>query len=232
MMIGNLFASALTSFMDILKNSFLDGSASHITIENIVAVMAVSLLMSAFIYIIYRTCYIGVIYSHNFNVAVSMMCVISAMIVATISSNITLSLGMVGALSIVRFRTAIKDPIDLIFLFWAVAAGIAIGARLWYMALIGNLFVGLVFFVLTRFRRMVKTYLLVANYSDEADGMVMAELAKVKHVLRSRISKHGSTEITVEVKIKKGDCSIADALKKVEGLNSVSLISYNGDFAQ
>ncbi len=225
-------ASALTSFVDIFKKSFLDGSSSHITIEQIIAVMAVSLVMSAFIYIIYKKCYIGVIYSHNFNVAVSMMCVISAMIVATISSNITLSLGMVGALSIVRFRTAIKDPIDLIFLFWAVAAGIAIGARLWYMAVIGNIFVGLVFIVLTRFRQRVKTYLMVVNYADSADDSVTEALIGSKHVLRSRISNGGSTELTVELKVKKDDISVADDVKAVEGVNSVSLIAYNGDFAQ
>lgn len=225
-------ASAFTSFVDIFKKSFLDNTSSSMSIENIIAVMIVSLIVSAFIYIIYKKCYIGVVYSHNFNVAVSMMCVISAMIVATITSNITLSLGMVGALSIVRFRTAIKDPIDLIFLFWAVAAGIAIGARLWFMAIIGNIFVGLAFIVMTKLRHRVKTYLLVINYSDDADADVSAELGKLKYVLRSKISRGGTTEMTVELKLKTESPEISNAVKNIEGVNSVSMISYNGDFAQ
>lgn len=222
----------METFVDIFKKSFLDNTSSSMGIESIIAVMVVSLVISAFIYLIYKKCYIGVVYSHNFNVAVSMMCVISAMIVATITSNITLSLGMVGALSIVRFRTAIKDPIDLIFLFWSVAAGIAVGARLWFMALIGNIFVGLAFFVMTKLRHKVKAYLLVVNYSDGADADVMNELGKLKYVLRSKISRDGNTEITVELKLKNESPEISNSVKAIDGVSSVSMISYNGDFAQ
>lgn len=174
----------METFSDIFKKSFLEGSATQISIPGIFLVLGLSLIVAGYIYIVYKKCYIGVIYSHNFNVAIAMMTIISAMIIATISSNITLSLGMVGALSIVRFRTAIKDPIDLIFLFWAVAAGITVGARLWVMVLLGNLCIGLAFMFMTKLKRKDVIYLLVISYDDEAFPAVNAVLQTFKSVLR------------------------------------------------
>ena len=189
----------METFSDIFKKSFLEGSATQISIPGIFLVLGLSLIVAGYIYIVYKKCYIGVIYSHNFNVAIAMMTIISAMIIATISSNITLSLGMVGALSIVRFRTAIKDPIDLIFLFWAVAAGITVGARLWVMVLLGNLCIGLAFMFMTKLKRKDVIYLLVISYDDEAFPAVNAVLQTFKSVLRSKISRNGLTEMTVEI---------------------------------
>jgi ABC-type spermidine/putrescine transport system permease subunit II len=163
----------MQTFQDIFKKSFLAGADAQITPLGIVLVMVLSLAVSAFIFIIYKKCYRGVLYSYNFNVAVALMTVITAMIIATISSNIVLSLGMVGALSIVRFRTAIKDPIDLIFLFWAVAAGIGIGARAYWIVLFGNLAVGLTFMLLSAFKRERKVYLLVVRCRTDASKEVM-----------------------------------------------------------
>lgn len=220
------------TFQDIFKKSFLAGADAQITPLGIVLVMVLSLAVSAFIFIIYKKCYRGVLYSYNFNVAVALMTVITAMIIATISSNIVLSLGMVGALSIVRFRTAIKDPIDLIFLFWAVAAGIGIGARAYWIVLFGNLAVGLTFMLLSVFKRERKVYLLVVRCRTDASKEVMDFLAGYKHTLRSKTTRRETTEMTVELQLKDEDARFVDALGQLRNVENVSLIAYNGDFAQ
>lgn len=222
----------METFSDIFKKSFLEGSATQISIPGIFLVLGLSLIVAGYIYIVYKKCYIGVIYSHNFNVAIAMMTIISAMIIATISSNITLSLGMVGALSIVRFRTAIKDPIDLIFLFWAVAAGITAGARLWVMVLLGNLCIGLAFMFMTKLKRKDVIYLLVISYDDEAFPAVNAVLQTFKSVLRSKISRNGLTEMTVEIIMSDENTQFTEKLTAIPQVHSVSLVTYSGEFAQ
>ena len=222
----------METFSDIFKKSFLEGSATQISIPGIFLVLGFSLVVAGYIYIVYKKCYIGVIYSHNFNVALAMMTIISAMIIATISSNITLSLGMVGALSIVRFRTAIKDPIDLIFLFWAVAAGITVGARLWVMVLLGNLCIGLAFMFMTKLKRKDVIYLLVISYDDEAFPAVNAVLQTFKSVLRSKISRNGLTEMTVEIIMSDENTQFTEKLTAIPQVHSVSLVTYSGEFAQ
>lgn len=222
----------METFSDIFKKSFLEGSATQISIPGIFLVLGLSLIVAGYIYIVYKKCYIGVIYSHNFNVAIAMMTIISAMIIATISSNITLSLGMVGALSIVRFRTAIKDPIDLIFLFWAVAAGITVGARLWVMILLGNLCIGLAFMFMTKLKRKDVIYLLVISYDDEAFPAVNAVLQTFKSVLRSKISRNGLTEMTVEINMSDENTQFTEKLTAIPQVHSVSLVTYSGEFAQ
>ena len=222
----------METFSDIFKKSFLEGSATQISIPGILLVLGLSLIVAGYIYIVYKKCYIGVIYSHNFNVAIAMMTIISAMIIATISSNITLSLGMVGALSIVRFRTAIKDPIDLIFLFWAVAAGITVGARLWVMVLLGNLCIGLAFMFMTKLKRKDVIYLLVISYDDEAFPAVNAVLQTFKSVLRSKISRNGLTEMTVEIIMSDENTQFTEKLTAIPQVQSVWPVAYSGEYAQ
>lgn len=222
----------METFSDIFKKSFLEGSATQISIPGIFIVLGLSLVVAGYIYIVYKKCYIGVIYSHNFNVALAMMTIISSMIIATISSNITLSLGMVGALSIVRFRTAIKDPIDLIFLFWAVAAGITVGARLWVMVLLGNLCIGLAFIFMTKLKRKNVIYLLVISYEDDAFPAVNAILQTFNSILRSKISRNGLTEMTVEIIMNDENTQFTEKLTAIENVHSVSLVTYSGEFAQ
>lgn len=222
----------METFSDIFKKSFLEGSSTQISIPGIFLVLGLSLVVAGYIYIVYKKCYIGVIYSHNFNVALAMMTIISSMIIATISSNITLSLGMVGALSIVRFRTAIKDPIDLIFLFWAVAAGITVGARLWVMVLLGNLCIGLAFIFMTKLKRKNVIYLLVISYEDDAFPAVNAILQTFNSILRSKISRNGLTEMTVEIIMNDENTQFTEKLTAIENVHSVSLVTYSGEFAQ
>ncbi len=210
---------------------FLGMENTNMPLKNLLVVMAAAVVFSVLIYFMYKLCFRGVVYSTTFNVTVALMVVITAMIVATISSNTALSLGMVGALSIVRFRTAIKDPMDLMFLFWAVAAGIGIGAELYHVVIIGNIVVALAFFVYSSIKNKKQVYLVVMSYGADSDADVEKELASVTHTLRSKIIKNGKVELTVELNLKKGQNTPA-GLEKIPGVESVSVISYNSDFAQ
>ena len=222
----------MNTFQDIFKKNFLSGSETQITPLGILGVMAVSIAVAAFIYLIYRRFYKGVIYSRNFNISVALMTVITAMIIATITSNIVLSLGMVGALSIVRFRTAIKDPIDLIFLFWAVAAGIGTGARFYWVVLIGNIAIGLTFIILSLIKKDKSVYLLIIRFRTEATEDVNRYLSRFKYTLRSKTTRMDMSELTLEIQIKTRDTRLIDGMSRVGGVENVSLVAYNGDFAQ
>ncbi len=225
---NSFFSASSLSFKELLG---LNPETTNMPLKNLIVVMATSVVFSVLIYFMYKWCFRGVVYSSTFNVTVALMVVITAMIVATISSNTALSLGMVGALSIVRFRTAIKDPMDLMFLFWSVAAGIGIGAELYHVVIIGNIVVALAFLVYSNIKNKKQVYLLVMSYGADVDETVEKELGVVTHVLRSKIIKNGKVELTVELNLKKGEQTPAN-LEKINGVDSVSLISYNSDFAQ
>ena len=139
---------------------------------------------------------------------------------------------MVGALSIVRFRTAIKDPVDLMFLFWAVAAGIAIGAEIYYIVLVGNVIIALAFIIFSRLKTKKLLYLLVVTYDEKAEKAVLDLLSGSKYLLRSKLTKNGVTELTVELALKTTSPSVSEPFAKIEGVTGVSLVAYNCDFAQ
>ena len=143
----------VTTFGDLFKKSFLEMFPDAIDPWSLVLTLAMSLLLGLGIFLVYRKCFIGVVYDHSFNISLVVMTILTAVIIVTISSNIMLSLGMVGALSIVRYRTAVKSPLDLMFLFWAITTGIAAGAGYYYIAWAAFLFVALVFAVLRGIRQ-------------------------------------------------------------------------------
>lgn len=221
------------NFADIFKKNFLEiGSQNEITVSGLLLTLLASFLVAFFIFLVYKKCYRGVIYSHSFNVSIMMMTMITSMIIITISSNIILSLGMVGALSIVRFRTAIKDPVDLVFLFWSVASGIAVGARIFLIAAVGSLVIGFTLLIFMRLKDSSRTYLLVINYNDEVTGDVRAIINKLNYVLRTKTAQKGKTELTIELKVKNDNTSFVNALSDIEGVQNVVLVSYSGDFAE
>ncbi len=227
----------MSTFISASKLTFkeflgLDSTVTNMPLVNLLVVMAVAVVCSVLIYFMYKLCFRGVVYSTAFNVTVALMVIITAMIVATISSNAALSLGMVGALSIVRFRTAIKDPMDLMFLFWAVAAGIGVGAELYHVVIVGNIVVALAFLIYSKIKNKKQIYLLVMSYATAADSKVEAALAKNTYVLRSKLIKNNKVELTVELNLKKNENASIEGLENIDGVESVSLISYNSDFAQ
>jgi uncharacterized membrane protein YhiD involved in acid resistance len=219
-------------FNDIIKNSFLkiDLFAS-IPIVDIIVTLLISLLIGMFIYWVYKKTYRGVVFSHNYNMSLVLMTIITSLIIMTISTNIVLSLGMVGALSIVRFRTAIKDPLDIVYMFWAISAGIAAGARVYAIALIGSLFVGLVLFFLTKSKSSNYTYILVIRYDIQAYYQIKQQIKKMNYFVKSKIVRHDITELTIEMKLKVDNTSFVNTLSAIEGVKDVSLVHYNGDYA-
>jgi uncharacterized membrane protein YhiD involved in acid resistance len=178
----------------------------------------------------YRKTFSGVLYTRNFNVGLVLTGLVVNLVVLPISSNIALSLGMVGALSIVRFRTAIKDPSDIVFTFWAIAVGIINGAGLYMIAIVGTPVIAVFLFVLSRANfRSNDPYLLVVNYSSEAEEAV--QKAVPKHKLRSRTVNPSGVELILEVRMKAKEAPQVDELMKIKGVSNAALVSYNADVA-
>jgi hypothetical protein len=219
-------------FNDVLKKNFLQQDIfGKIPIQSILLGMLIAFAVGLFIFFIYKKTFRGVVYSHNFNVTLILMTMITALIIMTISTNVVLSLGMVGALSIVRFRTAIKDPLDVIFMFWSISGGITTGAGVYSLAIIGSLIIGLVVYIMTLKKGKDSIFLLVIHHDDKATDSIKYQLAKIKHSLKSKIIRNEITELTIEVKIKGDNTAFVNKLSEVEGVRDVSLINYNGDYA-
>lgn len=168
-----------TNFADIIKSSVLDSFGTDIPMSEILISLSISFIIGLFIYFLYRRIFSGVLYSKSFNVALIGMTMITATVIIAINSNLVLSLGMVGALSIVRFRTPIKDPTDLIFLFWAAVAGIVTGAGFYTLAIIGSLIIGLILFFFIKGSSPDSPYLLVVNCAND-----LAEQQLEKHIAK------------------------------------------------
>jgi len=222
----------MVNFSDIIKKSVLQFDAfNKVSLIEIFFGLLISFLIGMFIYFVYRKCFRGVVYSHNYNITFVLMTMITALVIMTISTNIVLSLGMVGALSIVRFRTAVKDPIDITYMFWAISAGIATGAKIYPLSIIGSLIVGGVIFLLSRKRDKDAPYLLVIHYNEAADENVKTRLRKMHHVLKSKTVRKDMTEMTVEIRLRDDNTAFVNELSEIEGVVDAVLVSYNGDYA-
>ena len=185
----------MVTFKDIFKKSFLQETGS-LTTEIFMLSLLAAFLCAMIIYLVYRNFYKGVIYSNNFNILLVLTTIVTCFIVLVISSNVVLSLGMVGALSIVRFRTAVKDPLDVGFLFWSIAVGITCGAGLYMISVIGTVFVSLVYIFLIKIRTGKSVYLLIVKASEEAVPEVSKKLQHIKKKLKNRTTVMGFSEFT------------------------------------
>jgi uncharacterized membrane protein YhiD involved in acid resistance len=217
---------------DFLKNT--DFFASDLSVTAIALTLLFSFALGLFIFYIYRVSYKGVMYSKTFNVTLIAMSMITSSIILAITSNIILSLGMVGALSIVRFRTAIKDPIDVAYLFWAVGMGIVSGAGLWKLALMSSVVIGIILFVFSKISDVKTPYLLVISYqTEETNDLVfkLIESEAKRYRLKSKVFNGVSYELTVEIRERKKTASIVNKIKGINYVNSVALLGYDGDFA-
>ncbi|MFD2118076.1 DUF4956 domain-containing protein [Paenibacillus yanchengensis] len=221
------------SFQDIIKSSVLRlETFKSISLVDTVLGLLFSFLIGMFIYWIYKKSFRGVVYSYNYNVSFVLMSMITALVIMTISTNIVLSLGMVGALSIVRFRTAVKDPLDIVYMFWALSAGIACGAKAYPLALGGSLIIGLVILWLSKRKIREQSYLLIVRHTEEAINELRVELNKLASKLKSKTVRKGFTELTVEISLVDDNTSFVQRISEIEGVNDVSLVNYNGDYAQ
>lgn len=220
------------SFQDIIKEILKQGELSpNLSTPYIITTLVVALLCASIIFIMYKLFYRGAVYSNNFNILNVMLCLVTAFLITTISSNIVLSLGMVGALSIVRFRSSIKDPLDIGFLFWSIAAGITTGAGLYAFAVISTLMVAAVYMFFCVLSTGYRTYLLVIKYFDDADEAVRNELVDIKNTLKSKTSHRGKTELTLQVSINKlHNTDFVNRISELEGVESAMLIEYTGDY--
>lgn len=217
---------------DLIKKSMLKlDSFTAISYVDLFWTLLISLFIGLFIYYIYRKSFRGVVYSHSYNITFVIMTMITSLIIISISTNIVLSLGMVGALSIVRFRTAVKDPVDIMFMYWSIFAGIAAGAGMFPVAILGSIIVGITILLLSRKKIKNATYLLVIHFTDEAYDAVKVQVTKLKGVLRSKTVRKGITEMTVEIKLKTDNTFFVNELSELQGIHDVSLVNYNGDYA-
>ena len=222
-----------TTFDDIFKSSFLEKSSSFSLIDSLIG-MATAFLIGLFIYWVYKTTFNGVIYSHSFNISLMVMTLTTALVIMGISQNVLLSLGMVGALSIVRFRTPIKDPMDLIFLFWSVAAGILCGAGFIPLVAVGSVIIGLVIILFQNKIVVENPYLLVVKFDDESANTEIEHIltnSTKKYMLKSKtIVQDYEIEVTYEVRMKENDSQLVSNISKVNGVSSSVMLSYDGNF--
>lgn len=221
------------SFTDVFKSSILEKTSSFSLVDSLIALTA-SFLIGLFIYIVYQKTFSGVMYSHTFNISLIIMSMATTLIIMGISSNVLLSLGMVGALSIVRFRTPLKDPMDIVYVFWTIVAGILCGAGFIPLVLIGSAAIGAVLVFFGNRIRVENPYLLVVRYQTVAnepqlEGMVSEHTRK--HLLKSKSVMPGDDyEVTYEVRVKDNDFSFINKISELNGIKSAIMLSYDGNF--
>lgn len=218
------------TFQDIFKSSFL-GNMRSISLVDMVLALALSFVVGLFIYFIYKKSYSGVMYSSSFGLTLIALNMITTLVILAITSNIILSLGMVGALSIVRFRTAIKDPMDIAFLFWSIASGIVMAAGLIPLAVLGSVMIGLVLYFFSTRQPTDQPYILVihAPVEVESDLMELVSEATQRSVIKSKIIENDNLELNIELRLKNQN---TDFINQLEGLGATRavLVSYNGDY--
>ena len=220
------------TFSDIFKSSFLENVAS-VSILDMAIAMVLAFGLGVFIYMIYKKTYAGVMYSSSFGVTLVALTMITTLVILAVTSNVVLSLGMVGALSIVRFRTAIKEPLDIAFLFWSIAAGIVLAAGMIPLAVFGSVIIGIILVVFSNRKEETSPYIVVlrcaGSESEKAASAYLAENTK-KFQIKSKSARKGCVELNAEVRLKDGSTDFINALADMEGVESAVLVSYNGDY--
>jgi hypothetical protein len=225
------------NFSDIFQKSFLaiEGGMERFTSLEIIINMGMSFLLGMFIFYVYRRTFQGVLYQRSFNVSLIAIAMVVTMVIMIISGNLILSLGMVGALSIVRFRTPIKDPVDLVFIFWAIAIGIGNGVSYFSITIIGSIIMTLTIFALTRRVDEETPYLLVLQIekeTNESEALEFIRKSVDRFALKSKTVNPAYTEITAEVKLIKTDTGFVSEMEQKFGIKKITLLSYSGDLAQ
>lgn len=220
------------SFRDIFKSKFLENVTS-ISILDMALAMVLSFFVGLFIFWIYKLTYRGVMYSSSFGVTLIGLTMISTLVILAVTSNVVLSLGMVGALSIVRFRSAIKEPLDIAFLFWSIAVGIVIAAGMLPLAVFGSLLIGLILVIFVSWKSHDNPFILVMRCeSEEAEvaAKTVLEANIKKLVLKSKSVRNGEIELHYEVRLKDSETSFLSSIAVTEGVQDVVLVSYKGDY--
>ena len=222
----------MMTFNDIFKSNFLENVTSISVLDMILTVL-LSFGIGLFIFYVYRKTYRGVMYSAGFGTTLIALTMITAVVILAVTSNVVLSLGMVGALSIVRFRTAIKDPLDIAFLFWSIGAGIVLAAGMIPLAVIGSVCIGIVLLVFVNRTSNTHPYMVILGCADH-DVEVKAKEFLAKNVTRSTVKSKsavkGAVELNIEVRLKEDDTDFISILSEMPGISSAVIVSYNGDY--
>lgn len=220
------------TFNDIFKSSFLE-QVSAFSFTDMVISLALAFAIGLFIFEVYKKTYKGVMYSHNFGVTLITLAMITDLAILTVTSNVVLSLGMVGALSIVRFRTAIKEPLDIAYLFWAIVVGIMLGAGMIPLAVFGSLIVGAVFIGMNHYKDDAVPYMLVLqceNDAAEKDALSHLDSSVKRYAVKSKTVSERGVESTIEVRIAQTSTAFVNELRSVHGVRTATLVSYNGEY--
>lgn len=222
----------MDSFSDIFKSGFLENFQS-VSVPDMIIALAVAFGVGVFIFFIYKKTFNGVMYSSSFGITLLALTMISTLVILAVTSNVVLSLGMVGALSIVRFRTAIKEPLDIAFLFWSIAAGIVIAAGMIPLAVIGSVIIGAVLFFFVNKKTHTNPYIVVISCTDhEAELRAKAFLdSKVqKAAVKSKTARKGAVELNYEIRLKDDNTDFINQLSDLEGVSNAVLVGYNGEY--
>lgn len=220
------------SFSDIFKSSFLENVTS-VSILDMVLALVLAFGLGIFIFLVYKKTFSGVMYSSSFGITLVALTMITTLVILAVTSNVVLSLGMVGALSIVRFRTAIKEPLDIAFLFWSIAVGIVLAAGMIPLAVFGSVVIGITLLVFTNRKSHVNPYIVVVNCVDhesERKARDFMETRVEKCVVKSKTAAKGAIELNMEIRMKDDNTDFVNVLSEMNGVTSAVLVSYNGDY--
>ena len=220
------------TFSDIFKSNFLE-NVTAVSPLDMVLTLFLAFGIGLFIFFVYKKTYQGVMYSSSFGVTLIALTMITAQVILAVTSNVVLSLGMVGALSIVRFRTAIKEPLDIAFLFWSIAAGIILAAGMIPLAVIGSVIIGLILLFFVNHKSHKNPYIIVLscqNHEAETNAMNYVTAQVERCVVKSKSAQKGLVELNMEVRLKDDNTDFINTLSDMNGVNSAVLVSYNGDY--
>lgn len=220
------------TFNDIFKSSFLESVTEFSVVDTLIS-LAFALVIGLYIFMVYKKTLTGVLYSESFALTLVGLSCVTALVIMAVTSNVVLSLGMVGALSIVRFRAAIKEPIEIVFLFWAIAAGIVVGAGMIPLAVIGSAIIGLILIFFAGRKTHDRPYILVLNCTNEAAEAAARDLVKAsssRFVIKSKVVNAAGIELTAEVRVREAETAFVNRVNDLPDVTNASLVSYNGDY--
>lgn len=220
------------SFNDIFKSSFLENVSEFSMIDTLLG-LAAALVISLFIFVIYKKTLTGVMYSSSFALTLLGLSLVTTLVIMAVTSNVVLSLGMVGALSIVRFRTAIKEPVEIVFLFWSLASGIVIGAGMVPLAMIGSAIIGIVLLLFANRKIHSNPYILVLNLRDEKAEETALEILKqgvLQYTVKAKTINASGIELTAELRLQDATTTFINRIVEASGVEHATLVSYNGEY--
>ncbi len=222
----------IVTFNDIFKSSFLENITEFSVLDTLLG-LAVALVIGLFIFLIYKKTLTGVMYSSGFALTLVGLSLVTTLVIMAVTSNVVLSLGMVGALSIVRFRTAIKEPVEIVFLFWSLAVGIVIGAGMIPLAVIGSAIIGVILLLFGNRKIRNDPYLIILScVNEQAESAALETLKKQTqhYIVKSKTITANGIELTAELRAKNASTAFVNEISALEGIESATLVSYNGEY--